>query len=190
MEDHRLPMSEAPVLNGHEPIQGTSATVLDFWRFAMSDLRMNNVRGYFAEFLVAQAVQAPGPRVEWDSHDVTSPEGIRIEVKASGYLQAWEQRQPSRITFSGLSGRTWTTAGWDEAATFNADVYVFAVQTATDHSQLDPLDATQWEFYVASRSIIRELGQRSIGLTTLRRIAAGPMGFQELADAVREANSR
>lgn len=44
-------------------------------------LRMNNVRGDLAEFLVARAVGATGPRVEWDAYDVLAPDGTRIEVK-------------------------------------------------------------------------------------------------------------
>lgn len=53
---------EAPTLTGAEELHGVDgAQVVDFWRFAMSDLRMNNVRGYFAEYLVARAVGATGP---------------------------------------------------------------------------------------------------------------------------------
>lgn len=61
----------------------------------MSDLRTNNVRGYVAEFLVAQAVGADAARVEWDPWDVAAPDGTRIEVKSSGYLQAWAQTRLS-----------------------------------------------------------------------------------------------
>ena len=43
-------------LRGDEAFRGVKATVQDFWAFAMSDLRTNNVRGYLAEFLVAKAV--------------------------------------------------------------------------------------------------------------------------------------
>lgn len=94
----------------------------------MSDLRMNNVRGYLAEFLVARAVGAIGTRVEWDFYDVLAPDGTRIEVKSSAYLQAWSQRTLSAIRFTGLSGRTWDPEhGTADNATFNADVYVFAV---------------------------------------------------------------
>ena len=46
----------APGLRGDEAFVGVDAQVLDFWRFAMSDLRMNNTRGYLAEFLVARAL--------------------------------------------------------------------------------------------------------------------------------------
>jgi len=93
-------------LGGAEEFAGCPATVLDFWRFAMPDLRTNNVRGYLAEFLVAQAVGAAGAKVEWDAYDVLTPSGTRVEVKSSAYLQVWEQRRLSRIVFSGLRGRT------------------------------------------------------------------------------------
>ncbi|WP_143226776.1 hypothetical protein [Actinomyces naeslundii] len=43
-------------LSGEEVVAGTDATVVDFWRFALSNLWMNNARGYLAEFLVAKAV--------------------------------------------------------------------------------------------------------------------------------------
>lgn len=74
-----------PPLRGDEPVQGTDTTVLDFWRFALSDFKMNNVRGYLAEFLVARAIGAAGPRVEWDAYDVVAPDGTTIEVKASAW---------------------------------------------------------------------------------------------------------
>lgn len=113
-------------MDGSEPFAGLDATVLDFWRFAMSDLRMNNLRGYLAEFLVAKAIGATGPRVEWDAYDVLSPDGTRIEVKSSAYMQVWDQRRPSAIRFTGLTGRTWDPRnGESPEATFNADVYVF-----------------------------------------------------------------
>ena len=40
-------------LSGDERFTGLEipVTVLDFWRFALSDLQMNNARGYLAEFL-------------------------------------------------------------------------------------------------------------------------------------------
>lgn len=31
---------------------------------------------------------------------------------------------------------------------YNADVYVFAVETAMTHEEYDPLDVHQWRFYV------------------------------------------
>ena len=46
-----------PPLTGSECFSNGD-TVLDFWRWAMGDLRMNNARGYLAEYLVARTVNA------------------------------------------------------------------------------------------------------------------------------------
>lgn len=173
-------------LRGDEPLlHGTGSTVLDFWRFAMSDLRMNNVRGYLAEFLVARAVGANLPRVEWDAYDVLTPDGTRIEVKSSAYLQVWEQRRPSAISFTGLRGRTWSLHdGEASEPTYNADIYVFAVQTAMTHDSYEPLDVAQWDFYVLPRTVLEQLGQKSLGLATLQRLAGDKITYAELASAV------
>jgi len=161
--------------------------VVDFWRFAMSDLRVNNVRGYLAEFLVARALGATGTRVEWDAYDVLAPDGTRVEVKSSAYLQVWNQRRPSRIVFSGLRGRTWTPEDGEALdASYNADVYVFAVQTAQVHDTYDPLDLDQWQFYVLPRTTVEHLGYNSISLPTLHTLTAA-ITYAGLADAVADA---
>lgn len=172
-------------LAGTDQFKGSNATVGDFWSYAMSDLRVNNVRGYLAEFLVARAVGATGSRVEWDAYDVLAPGGIKIEVKSSAYLQVWDQWRPSRIVFTGLTGRTWTPqTGESPEASYNADVYVFCVHTAQDHADYDPLDVDQWEFYVSSRAAVEGLGQKAVSLAALRTIASGPVGYSTLADTV------
>lgn len=178
----------AAPLDGSEAFIGTSGTVLDFWRFAMSDLRTNNLRGYLAEFLVAQAVGARGQRVEWDSFDVKTPEGVTIEVKASGYLQAWAQRRPSTISFSGLVAKTWAPqAGYAADATYNADVYVFCVETATTHEEYNPLVLSQWDFYVMAKDVLAATGQRSLGLSSVRALTGEAVTFEELAHAIEKA---
>lgn len=181
-----------PPLRGDESIIGVpDTTVLDFWRFAMPDLRMNNTRGLFAEFLVHQAVGSHKPRVEWAGHDVETDDGLRIEVKAGARLQAWEQRAPSHIRFSGLRACAWSPEnGYAEVKSYNADVYVFAVQTSLEHADYDPLDATQWEFYVLPRPAVAALGTDSVSLSTVRAIAGPPVPFAALNDRIRSADPR
>jgi len=152
---------------------------------------MNNVRGYVAEFLVARAVGAPGIRVEWDAYDVAAPNGTRIEVKSSAYVQAWEQRAVSRIQFTGLNGRIWSSAdGLSATRSYNADVYVFAVETAQTHEEYDPLDVAQWDFYVLARPEVKQHGGRSIGLASLTRLAGEPVPYAELANTISKAGAR
>ncbi len=178
------PQSPQP-LSGAEAFTGIDATVLDFWRFAMSDLQVNNVRGYLAEFLVAQAVGSTSKRVEWDAYDVITPDAITVEVKSSAYLQAWTQSAPSKITFSGLKSRAWTpNTGYADEATYNADVYVFAVQTATTHFNYNSLDVGQWLFYVLARAVVASTGSSSLSLSTVAQLAGSATPYADLADTI------
>jgi hypothetical protein len=179
------------LLSGEEKIVGADASLRDFWAWNMSDLRTNTVRSLLAEFLVAQALGATSrPRVEWDAYDVRTPDGITVEVKSGAYLQAWEQSKLSAITFTGLNGRTWVPGGgFSEVASYNADVYVFAVLTATEHAAYDALDLDQWSFWVLPRQVIEELGQKSIVLARVEALAGPSVTYAELAARVQNAAS-
>ncbi|MFD6988086.1 hypothetical protein [Streptomyces sp. NPDC059943] len=183
------PLAMMP-LRGDEPIAGLSDTsVVDFWRFAMPDLKVNNTRGVFAEFLVHQAGGSVRRRVEWADHDVETDDGLRIEVKAGAYLQAWEQHRHSDIRFTGLRARTWTpTTGYSNEKSYNADVYVFAVQTAREHADYDPLDTTQWEFYVLPRPTLERLNTDTLNLASVRAAAGQPALFPDLGGRIRAAD--
>ncbi|MFF6954929.1 hypothetical protein [Streptomyces sp. NPDC008317] len=164
------------------------AAVVDFWR--VRHLRVNNARGVLAKFLVHRAVGSQRPRVEWASHDVETDDGIRIEVKASGYLQAWDQNGPSDIRFSGLRARAWTPErGYAPTASYNADVYVFAIETTREPALYDPLDTSQWEFYVLPRAALEKLTVDSLGLNTVRKAAGPPVAFADLGNRIRAAAS-
>jgi hypothetical protein len=181
----------ASALSGDESFDGLDARVLDFWRFAMSDLRTNNVRGYLAEFLVARAVGSVDRRVEWAPWDVTSPDGTRIEVKSAGYLQAWAQKKLSAPTFRVAAAYGWdaNTGTSSTEQSYNADVYVFCLHTATAHDEYDPLLASQWRFYISDRSAIEALGGSRVGLTTLQRICGDPVTYPGLSAAIAAAAS-
>ena len=68
--------------------------LIDFWRWAYSDLLNNVARGVLAEFLVANALDITKPklRTEWDPYDLKSKQGTKIEVKSSAYIQSWNQK--------------------------------------------------------------------------------------------------
>ncbi len=181
------PLPAARILSGNEPITGADARLRDFWAWAYSDLRANTVRPMLAEYLVARAVGADlRPRVEWDSYDVLTPERLRLEVKSGAYLQAWEQARLSSITFGGLRARTGAGYGREVEQTYNADGYVFAVQTATEHAAYDALDMRQWSFWVLPAAEIAATGQRSIRLSVVQEMAGPPVGYAGLTDRVGE----
>lgn len=184
------------------PLSGTEALgdgqVLDFWRWALGDLRMNNARGYLAEFLVARAVGDPRPiRIEWGAHDVESSGGTRIEVKATGLLQSWASRRIPKPRWS--LGSIHADVTWDyEMAKgevpsdpwHRVDVWVFALHTATDPARYDPLDLTQWEFHVVPHRALLLTGQKSVGMAAIQRLGGVPVGLGGLAEAVADARGR
>ncbi|MFV2145605.1 hypothetical protein [Isoptericola sp. G70] len=175
-------------LDGSERFDGLDATVLDFWRFALSDLRMNNVRGYLGEFLVARALGATGNRVEWDSYDVLTPEGVRVEVKVRAHVQAWAQREARLGAFKVGQARPWDhSIGKYGEPGWNADVYVLCVHTALDHDSYDELDVAQWEFYVLARHVVVERAGREMSRAWLQEATGGPTPYAELAQAVNAA---
>lgn len=142
------------------------ATVQEFWRWAFSDLKMNDIRGIFAEWLVAKLLDIPlNVRDSWADHDLEK-DGVKIEVKSSGYLQSWKQKKPSKIVFSGLKGRVYDyeTNTYAPEATYNADVYIFCVQTEKNPEKWNALDLEQWEFYLLYKEDLEKLNQKTISL--------------------------
>lgn len=174
-------------LSGDEPIGETGALIRAFWSWAYSDLRSNTERGIFAEFLVAQAVGDTSPlRKAWANHDVTTPSGVRVEVKAFGYLQSWHQRRLSTPSFGRLTGRTWDeeTGEFGIEPEVRADVFVFALQTCRDPDVYDVLDLDQWEFRVVPAAAVRDSSVRTVGMSFLNQHASRPVGWSDLADAI------
>ena len=145
------------------------ATVLDFWQWAFSDLRANDVRGVLAEWLVAKLLGLDlGIRDSWAAWDLQTPGGITIEVKTSAYCQTWNQQRPSKIVFSGLRARTWTPeAGYSDHPDYNADLYMFCVHVEQDPSRWHALDLAQWRFYLLPRDALVARGYKSLSLGTL-----------------------
>ncbi|HWX44611.1 MAG TPA: hypothetical protein VNY52_04735 [Solirubrobacteraceae bacterium] len=179
-------------LTGDERFSADSFSVLDFWRWAFSDLRTNIVRGVLAEYLVARAVGDPSLlREAWGNWDVTTATGIKVEVKSSAYLQSWNQRKLSSIVFSGLTGREWS-AGTNEFAAdraLHAQVYVFAVHTCREPGEYDPLKIEDWEFRVMSAAQLAEHGYRSVTLAFLDGHAPTAYRIDELRQAVERAHA-
>ena len=178
-----------------EPFIGTqvqalaSATVGEFWQWAYSDIVNNTNRGILAEFIVAKALgSAEEVRTNWASYDVDTSSGTKVEVKSAAFLQSWEQVELSNPRFQ--IGKTW---GWDQETgeyvdepQRYADVYVFCLLAyQEDKRQLNPLDLSQWEFYVVATSRIEaEFGDRRSATLAQVRGLSPAFSVDELHDAV------
>ena len=67
---------------------------------------------------------------------------------------------------------------------YNADVYVFCVQTAEDHASYNPMDTGQWDFYVVAGPKIAATGYRSMSLNTVKVLAGARLSYPELGEAI------
>lgn len=195
MSDQFIQPSRLTPLTGSEPLAG--GTVADFWRWAMSDLRMNVARGYLVEYLVALALDDPAPtRVEWGPWDVQAADGTRVEVKTCGRLQSWATRAlstPSWTFKSVRAARVWSDVLGDYQPIDPASrvhVWVFALHTAEEPAEYDPLDIGQWEFRVIPHRELLAAGQTSARISFFDARGIEPVDYAGLRDAVREARWR
>lgn len=166
----------------------------DFWTWAASDLASNALRGSLAEYLVARALGIElTVRAEWNAYDLQVPGGPSLEVKSSAYLQSWPQRDLSRPCFRIAPSVAWSaedlTYAPPEQRRRQADVYVFALLKHQEKTTLDPMDVSQWSFYVLPSHVLdtRVGTQATISLAALLLLEPIACGFDELPAAVRAA---
>ncbi|MCK0203721.1 hypothetical protein MWN41_11915 [Ornithobacterium rhinotracheale] len=166
-------------------------SLLDFWRWSVSDLLSNTIRGRFAEFIVKSALEINGNilRVEWDSYDLKTDDGIKIEVKSSAYIQSWEQEKYSEINFSIKPTRHYDAENKFKrgSAKRHADLYVFCILNHKNQETINPLQLEQWTFYVLSTFNLEKNypNKKSISLKKLDSWTK-PVNYFQLNEKVRE----
>ncbi len=175
-----------------EGVRDLGFDLAGFWQWSCSDLVSNATRGVLAEFLVAKALGvAEGVRHEWAAYDLTAQDGTKIEVKSAAYIQSWHQRRFSPIAFRVPKTRAWDRESnrQSEEMRRQADVYVFAVLAHRKQSTLNPLDVSQWDFFVVPTAQLdgRTRSQHSITLNSLRALSGGSVTYSELRHAVQNA---
>lgn len=168
--------------------------LMDFWQWSVSDVLSNATRGRLAEFIVATATNIDTRQVrdEWGAYDLLTPDGIKVEVKSAAYLQSWEQKKLSTISFSTKLSQPWD---WEidkrsSVAMRSADVYVFCLLHHRDKSTVDPLNLNQWEFYVLATEELNNYtrSQHSITLNSLKRLTDA-VGYDRLDHEIKNRNA-
>ena len=127
-------------------------------------------------------------RNDWAAYDLKTPSGVKVEVKSSAYLQSWHQATVSTPTFSIRKAREWSpeTNELSEERLRHSNVYVFCLLAYRGEKRLlDPLDLSQWEFYVVKTSELdRMFGERaSISINQVKTLSQA-YSVNGLMDAV------
>lgn len=182
---------EPKLQTGDEILTGTNQTILDFWRWAHSDIACNAERGKLAEFIIKCATNSHSPfRAEWDAVDIITPEGIRIEVKSASYLQSWKCSTLSKIRFDIAPRKSWDSENniYYDTIDRHSDIYIFCLFASKDPTTADILDLSQWEFYILKTAVLNQKipFQKSIGLDSLIKIGATHTDYFNIRKIIKE----
>jgi hypothetical protein len=183
--------------NEHLAYNGKSLdfSLMDFWRWSVSDILSNATRGRLAEFIVATAtnIDTTKCREEWNAFDLETPGGIKLEIKSAAYLQSWFQRTLSKISFSTKPALYWDslTNNFSKTAKRHADVYVFCLLHHDNKRTVNPLNLDQWEFYVLATNQLNNYtrSQHSITLRSLKGLTK-TVCYDRLDKEIKEKHRR
>ncbi|MEO9892306.1 hypothetical protein [Aurantibacter sp.] len=151
--------------------ENLNISLTQFWSWNQSNLIENRTRGLLAEFIVKNALEIKSEyRVEYANFDLITTEGLKLQIISAAYIQSWTQQKLSEIKF-GIA----PTIGSKENSNFDgikrrwADYYVFCVLNNKDQNTINPLDLSQWTFYVLKTEILNlfKQDQKTIGLNSL-----------------------
>jgi len=156
--------------------------LLNFWQWSGSDLLNNAMRGKLAEYIVALALWLDNDfRIEWDEYDLVY-KNLKIEIKSSAYIQSWEQEKYSQIIF-------WIRPTKDETRTESkrqADIYIFCLLKEKNAKIINPLDMSQWDFFLLSTKELDEKlwSQKTLSLKSLEKLNPQKCNFWNLKDTI------
>lgn len=163
-----------------------------FWTWIRPSLAENRMRGVIGEYWVANSLGIlESPRRGWEPWDLETEDGIRVEVKSAGYIQSWhEPGQRHSTPFFGIN-RVNVEADREKGLPAGryrpAMVYVFCLHFWIESATLDPLDISQWEFYVLPVSVLEaeRPDGKTIGLSALKQLGAELVTYDELGSKIR-----
>ncbi|MEI6066474.1 MAG: hypothetical protein WCP96_03995 [Methylococcaceae bacterium] len=199
MKDSYLPELKVDRKTGSEQFHNSGASlgfdILSFWSWAYSDLASNNLRGHLAEYLVARDLGlGHGRRCEWDTCDIRTLSGIKIEVKSAAYIQTWQQERLSQITFGIAPALGWDDINQRRTNTFerNSDAFVFCLIKHKDKNTFDPVNLEQWVFFVIATSVLNEkLGnQKTLSLDKLLSLNPVECTYGNIRDSLTKVLGR
>ena len=164
----------------------------EFHRYAFSNFLDNVVRGSLGEYIVALALGITDdvPLNSWETYDI-SYGNLKIEVKTSGYVQTWPQKQRStpRFGIQKREGYIGNTGNLDGIKARQANLYVFCLFTFQDFNDKEAaqkaiLNTEYWNFYVVPTIKLPE-NQETIGLWLLEKITER-VSFKSLNESIKK----
>ena len=169
--------------------QSMGITMLDFWKYQYSNIY--DMQEYIAEFIVGKAlgIDEPINRDGWTLYDIDY-NGMHIEIKQTSYYHSWQEKLAGgRISQQRTFGIQPAYSEYKDSTTElkrQNDIYVFCLNTGTNAEESNPLEMSNWEFYVVPTAVINANCapmQKSISLGKVRKLASMTR-FQDLKSTI------
>ena len=163
----------------------TNLHIIDFWRWALSNLTSEITRNMLARFLVAAVLKKhSGVRSEGDIFDIKTDTGLKIEVLSASYLQTWNNRGMTSLSLMinpnfRLDGEI--PLRLSERLRL-VDLLVFCLLHNKNEHTLNPADLAQWTFFVVKADRLEEslADKQSISLSALKKLNPTVCSFETL----------
>ena len=152
-------------------------SMLDFWKYQYSNIY--DLQDQIAEFLVGKAlgINEAHNRDGWTLFDIKYRD-TKVEVKETGYYHSWQEKYADgkiseRRSFGIQPAYTEYKVSSTKYERQN-EIYIFCLNTGTTPEDSNPLDVTNWEFYVVPTSVINANCtnvQKTITLSKVQKLA-------------------
>ena len=176
---------------------GLNRDVDEFRRSVLSDWKSPTTRALLAEYYVRCALGYDNePAQDWEHVHIVLENGKKVEVKASANLQpvkGGELKKTNPNFDIKESTWAWSNEAWSwkrsESAKRWADCYVFCLENMDDPTAYDPLDLSQWEFFVLPTFRINETfgRQKTVSIWRLRHEGFQSVAFGDLCSEISRA---
>ena len=109
-------------------------------------------------------------------------------MKSAARWQSWTQAKPSPVSFGIARTRAWDaqTGTLTDERRRQADVCVFALLDVETKAELDPLELSQWRFFVLATSVLNAhcSEQERVSLGRLCTLGAQECSDDNLAELI------
>ncbi len=169
-------------LNGERDI---NLCIIDFWRWALSNLTSCVTQKLFAEFIVAAALNRhTDVRNENDIYHLETIGGKKIEVFSSAYIQTWSHNGLPNISFTLNPGFDLSVDSPLQSSErlHLIDILIFCLLHHRNEHTLNPLNLSQWTFFVINSHHFKKPSgeKKSISLNKLKQLNPIVCGFENL----------
>lgn len=166
-------------MNGNEKFSNKGIdldfAIIDLWKYKFSNIY--NMQEVIAEFIVEKALNMEKSyNVDsWTLYDILYREK-RIEIKQTSYYHTWNENM--KVSNQRIFGITKANSSYENSDEKNKyerqnDIYVFCLNIGETKETSNPLDVSNWEFYIVPTKVInKECGNnKTISLGRVRQIA-------------------